>query len=84
MHLKNIKNQQKVQENIEDYFIREVKPHLPNSWIDFEKNNVGYEINFNKYFYDYKPLRSIEEITNDLSKLEIETQNILKKTLNDT
>ena len=65
--------------NIEEFFSREVKPHLQDSWINFEKNNVGYEINFTKYFYDYKPLRSLEEITNDLSKLEKETQNLLEQ-----
>ena len=37
-------------EDIEEYFNREVEPHLPNSWIDFNKSKVGYEINFTKYF----------------------------------
>ena len=45
--------------DIKDYFDREVKPHLPNSWIDFDKSKVGYEINFTKYFYEYKPLRGL-------------------------
>ncbi len=77
----SIKDYERVplKENIEEYFSREVKPHLPDSWINFEKNNIGYEINFAKYFYNYKPLRSLEEITNDLSKIEKETQNLLKK-----
>ena len=39
-------------EDIEEYFTREVEPHLPNSWIDFNKSKVGYEINFTKYFYN--------------------------------
>ncbi|MAE14048.1 MAG: restriction endonuclease subunit M, partial [Crocinitomicaceae bacterium] len=38
-------------DNIEDYFNREVKPHLPKSWVNTDKNSVGYEINFTKYFY---------------------------------
>ena len=38
-------------ENIEEYFEREVFPHLPESWIDRSKDKVGYEINFTKYFY---------------------------------
>ena len=66
-------------EDIEEYFSREVEPHLPESWIDLEKSKVGYEINFTKYFYQYKPLRSSEEITNDLLKLEEESQNLLNQ-----
>jgi len=66
-------------EDIEEYFSREVEPHLPESWIDFDKSKVGYEINFTKYFYQYKPLRSSEEITNDLLKLEEESQNLLNQ-----
>ncbi len=66
-------------DDIEEYFNREVKPHLPNSWIVWEKNKVGYEINFTKYFYKYKPLRSIEEITNDLLKLEEESEGLLNQ-----
>ena len=66
-------------DDIEEYFSREVEPHLPDSWIDFDKNKVGYEINFTKYFYQYKPLRSSEEITNELLKLEEESQNLLNQ-----
>ena len=64
-------------DNIEEYFNREVKPHLPNSWINSEKNSVGYEINFTKYFYQYKPLRSSEDITRDLLELDKESENLL-------
>ena len=66
-------------DDIEDYFEREVKPHLPDSWMDESKNKVGYEINFTKYFYKYKPLRSLSEITQDLLKLEDESENLLKE-----
>jgi type I restriction enzyme M protein len=64
-------------EDIEEYFEREVEPHLPESWIDFSKSKVGYEINFTKYFYKYKPLRPSEDINKDLLDLEKETQNLL-------
>jgi len=50
-------------ESVKSYFEREVKPHLPEAWVDLEKNKTGYEINFTKYFYKYKPLRSVEEKT---------------------
>ena len=66
-------------EDIEQYFSREVEPHLPNSWIDFNKSKVGYEINFTKYFYEYKPLRSSEDITRDLLELDKESENLLNQ-----
>ena len=66
-------------DDIEEYFEREVKPHLPESWMDDTKNKVGYEVNFTKYFYQYKPLRSMSEITQDLLKLEEESENLLKE-----
>ena len=69
-------------EDIDEYFFREVKPHLPNSWIDCNKNKVGYEINFTKYFYKYKPLRSSEEIARDLLELDKESENLLNQILN--
>ena len=65
--------------DVDDYFQREVIPHLPNSWMDREKDSVGYEINFTKYFYQYKPLRSSEEITSDLLKLERESELLLNQ-----
>jgi type I restriction enzyme M protein len=64
-------------EDIEEYFTREVEPHLPNSWIDFDKSKVGYEINFTKYFYQYKPLRSSNDISNELLELKKESENLL-------
>ena len=66
-------------EDIETYFNREVHPHLPESWVEWDKNKVGYEINFTKYFYTYKPLRSLQEITSDLMKLEEESENLMSQ-----
>jgi type I restriction enzyme M protein len=68
-------------DDIEDYFEREVKPHLSDSWMDESKNKVGYEINFTKYFYKYKPLRSMSEITQDILKLEEGSENLLKEVI---
>ncbi len=65
--------------DVDEYFQREVKPHLPNSWMDREKDSVGYEINFTKYFYQYKPLRSSQEITKDLLELEKESDSLMNK-----
>lgn len=72
--LKKDKEGKLVPQTIEEYFEREVKPHLPEAWIDESKTKVGYEINFTKYFYEFKPLRSLEEIKADI--LVLEEQNI--------
>lgn len=68
-------------ENIEEYYQREVKPHLPGSWMDRTKDSVGYEINFTKYFYKYQPLRGLEDITKDLWMVEDETEGLMKQIL---
>lgn len=67
-----------LKEDIQEYMQREVLPHVPDAWIDESKTNVGYEINFTKYFYKYKPLRSLEEIRADIMKLEEETEGLIK------
>ena len=65
-------------ESVEEYFEREVRPHLPDAWMERKKDKVGYEINFTKYFYEYKPLRAVEDILSDLAKLEEETKELTK------
>ena len=68
-----------LKENIEGYFRREVLPHLPDAWIDHSKTKIGYEINFTKYFYQYKPLRSLQDIRKDILALEEETLDMIKE-----
>jgi type I restriction enzyme M protein len=68
-------------EDIEAYFEREVKPHVPNAWIDFDKTRIGYEINFTKYFYEYQQLRSSVEIKSEIGDLEKEINLLLNKLL---
>jgi type I restriction enzyme M protein len=53
-------------EDVEDYFEREVLPHVPDAWIDHEKTKVGYEIPFNRHFYVFKAPRSLDEIDAEL------------------
>ena len=53
-------------DDIEAYFQREVLPHAPDAWIDYEKSKVGYEIPFNRHFYVFEPPRSLHEIDEDL------------------
>lgn len=70
-----------LKDDVEEYFKREVLPHLPDAWIDHSKTKIGYEINFTKYFYKYKPLRSLEEIRRDILALEEETREGIKEIL---
>ena len=67
--------------NIEEYFKREVLPHVPDAWIDHTKTKIGYEVNFTRYFYKFKPLRSLDEIRADILKLEQETDGMIKTIL---
>ena len=70
-------------QNIEEYFKREVLKHIPDAWIDKTKTVKGYEISFTRYFYNYVPPRSIEEITAEIFALEKETDGILNEIVND-
>lgn len=74
-------------EPVESFFEREVTPHVPDAWIDESKRDktdgkvgiVGYEINFNRYFYTYEPPRPLGEIEADIKKLEGEIIEMLGK-----
>lgn len=70
-------------EDIQTYFEREVLQHVPDAWIDHSKTVKGYEISFTRYFYNYVPPRSIEEITAEIMQLEKETDGILFEITND-
>ena len=62
-------------QNIENYFAKEVLPHVPHAWIDYDKTRIGYEINFTKYFFEYKGLRKSEEIKTEIKTLEFGSKN---------
>lgn len=66
-------------ENIDEYFNREVLPFVPEAWYEDKKMKVGFEIPFSKHFYQHRNLRSIEEISADILKLEQETDGLLKE-----
>ncbi len=68
-----------LKEDIDEYFQREVVPHLPNTWIDQSKTKVGYEIPFNRHFYSYVPPRPLEEIDADLDKVSGEIMGLLQE-----
>ncbi len=72
---------------IQVFFKREVEPHVPDAWInpnvrddkDGEVGKIGYEINFNRYFYEYQPPRDLEEIEAEIKALEKEIMDMLKE-----
>jgi type I restriction enzyme M protein len=64
-------------ENIEEYFGREVLPHVPNARIDYDKTKIGNEIPFTRHFYRYVPPRPLEEIHEDLRVLVGQIQAML-------
>ena len=67
--------------DIQEYMEKEVLPHVPDAWVDHSKTNIGYEINFTKYFYQYKPLRSLDDIRKDIMAIEEETDGLLKEVI---
>jgi len=70
-----------LKQDIDGYFKQEVLPHVPDAWIDESKTVKGYEINFTRYFYQYKPLRSLQEIRADILALEKETEGMLQEVI---
>ena len=68
-----------LKEDIESYFQREVIPHVPDAWIDYDKTKVGYEIPFNRHFYKYVPPRSLEKIDAELDKVTAEILELLQE-----
>lgn len=71
----------------EAYFTKEVQPHVPDAWIDASKRDaidgeigiVGYEIPFNRHFYQYQPPRDLVEIDGDLDKVSAEIMALLQE-----
>ncbi|RJG04642.1 SAM-dependent DNA methyltransferase [Noviherbaspirillum cavernae] len=76
-----------VNEVNEAYFIKEVLPHVPDAWIDGSKKDekdqqigiVGYEIPFNRHFYQYQPPRELAEIDADLDAVSAEIMKLLQE-----
>ncbi|HCG6381800.1 TPA: SAM-dependent DNA methyltransferase [Vibrio parahaemolyticus] len=74
-------------ETVEEYFAREVLPHVPDAWIDESKTDeldgqvgiVGYEIPFNRHFYVYELPRKLEEIDADLDAVSAEIMQLLQE-----
>ncbi|EEF79447.1 type I restriction-modification system subunit M [Methylophaga thiooxydans] len=68
-----------LKEDIDTYFQREVIPHVPDAWIDYDKTKVGFEIPFNRHFYQYVPPRPLEEIDAELDAVTAEILELLRE-----
>ena len=68
-----------LKDDIDAYFDREVRPHVPDAWMDRSRDKVGYEINFNRHFYKYTPPRSLEVIDAELKEAEEEILRLLRE-----
>jgi type I restriction enzyme M protein len=68
-----------LKESVDEYFKREVLPHVSDAWIDESKTKVGYEIPLNRHFYRYEPPRPVEEIEADIKTLENDILALLKE-----
>src|SRR5205823_5103983 len=66
-------------DHCEAYLAAEVLPHRPDAWIDHSKIKVGYEIPFNRHFYEYEAPRPLAEIEQDIEGLEKEIMTMLKE-----
>ena len=71
-----------VDEDIHAYFLREVKPYAEDAWINLPATKIGCEISFNKYFYEPKPLRSLEENEADIIAIDEKSQGLIHSLLN--
>ena len=78
-------------EDVFDYFEREVTPHVPDAYVDEDYTDdddflgdgdvgrVGYEINFNRYFYEYTPPRDLDEIEEDLHEVQRDIVDMMEE-----
>jgi type I restriction enzyme M protein len=73
--------------DVREYFEEEVQPYQPNAWINEDMTDpqdgglgkIGYEINFNRYFYDYEPPRPLGEIEEDIEKAERQIVDMIQE-----
>jgi len=76
-----------LKEDIVSYVLREVRPYVPDAWIDRETldeqdggiGKVGYEINFNRVFFQYQPPRPLHEIDAELAEVEKRILDLLRE-----
>jgi type I restriction enzyme M protein len=70
-----------LKDDVARYFVADVEPHVPDAWADGEKIRSAYEINFNRYFYEYTPPRPLAEIDTDLKEIEETIVRLLREVI---
>ena len=76
-----------LKEDVISYVLREVRPYVADAWIDRETldeqdggiGKVGYEINFNREFFQYQPPRPLAEIDAELAAVEQRIMGLLRE-----
>ena len=68
-------------QNIHQYFLAEVKPHIDEAWLNLDSTKIGYEISFNKYFYQHKSLRPMDDVATDIINLEHKAEGLISEIL---
>ena len=63
---------------IDAFLRREVLPYSADAWYQQESVKTGYEISFNRYFYQPEPMRTLGEIRAEIFALEEEAGDLLK------
>jgi type I restriction enzyme M protein len=70
-------------DDLRAYFEREVKPHVPDAFLDLSQTRIGYEINFTKYFYQYKEPETSQKLKEKILDLEGKIAGLLHEILAD-
>ena len=70
-----------LKDDIDAHFAREVRPHVPDAWMDRDKDRVGYELNFNRHFYKYTAPRPLAAIDAELREAEDKIVRLLGEVL---
>lgn len=66
---------------IQGYMETEVLPYTPDAWIDDKKTQIGYELTFTKYFFEPRKIRGIDEISDEIQKVQAQMAGILTEVL---
>jgi type I restriction enzyme M protein len=68
---------------VEDHLESEIRPYVPDAWIDYSKTKIGYEIPLTRQFYKYVPPRPLDEIDAEIKQLETEILELLRGATSD-
>jgi len=68
-------------DDVDEYMSREVRPHVADAWVDDKTGKIGYEIPFTRLFYKYSPPRPSEEIKTELREREARIRRLLEEVL---